>query len=558
MTNSATRALEIIATQQRPDGSFVVVSNPATSISLAAELTIQATMLDLFMDCSIAEVRACIQRLAKYLASVLFNDDFETILATTDTRAVFQALAVLYEYDPQLLPVPALAACIQFLTMHEQEPGGPYRNVQNANGEPDIDTNVSIARLLYQLGGPFPKLMDFVTGSDDSTPSRYFTEPWVADLQFEKLQRVMAPARTKSVIVAPAGRLNRTVYFYKNAFGGDAVVFGSLAVVAARTLYATKTKSRKAAGTSAYSPIVRRARKAVSGAPAMAKQLDGLFDRIIAIDRNQEIGLLALRFAPALGSKRPALSVLETLGAANLCNWVAYTLYDDCMDGDGAPTLLPLANIALRAAVRLFEEAVPGAAFAETVRRCFGAVDAANAWELAHCRFDASGTTITVGPLPDYDDLSHLYGRSLTHCLPVLGAAAAVPDKLDVTALTHAFQRYLAVRQLSDDLHDWQKDIHRGHVSSVVARSLHDADVSAGTYTFAELMPKLGRTFLYKTLPSMNAQMLTLAAEAHASIRSAAGVSSPNVLDELIDIYEQSAHKLLNEHAHTIKFLAKY
>jgi len=45
------------------------------------------------------------------------------------------------------------------------------------------------------------------------------------------------------------------------------------------------------------------------------------------------------------------------LGQANVLGWLAYTIYDDFLDEEGKPELLPLANMYLRRLIYIYDTA---------------------------------------------------------------------------------------------------------------------------------------------------------------------------------------------------------
>ncbi len=63
---------------------------------------------------------------------------------------------------------------------------------------------------------------------------------------------------------------------------------------------------------------------------------------------------------------------------------MAYTTYDDFLDGNGQPILLPSANMALRNLTNLQKQTLPeNQAFQQEVRQIMDRMDAANTWEIS-------------------------------------------------------------------------------------------------------------------------------------------------------------------------------
>jgi len=542
--NDAHRLITTLAEQQLSDGSFEVTERSGRSqIPQAARLSVHATLLDLLMQNSQVRSHEVTYRLAHYLAHELFDNVFADTLRTSNTGAVFHALAALHAYNTSLVPPQAIAQAIRFLTAHELSLGGPYVNMLAQPGKADRDTNRSIGRFLYHLGGPFPVLVRYVSRSK---VSHFFVTPWAAALQQELFAHAVDPQSEAAMPDYPV-KSSEIEYFYHDYYAAEAGFYGSPAIVPARLLlhYAVPAREQVVS-----QPVNQEAILLCAQRVLPLRGANKILKRIIAADRHNEIGPFAIRLADTLKDKRPPSQTLELLGAANLLNWTAYTIYDDIIDEESNGELLPLANMALRGSVRLFKEAVADRGFEELVNLHFDAVDTANAWELAHCRFKITPKTIQIGLLPDYGNLGHVYERSLTHRLPLLATLTAVGQgRADETEmLAEAFAQYLTVRQLSDDLHDWRADLQRGHVSYVVARLLEDAQITMGFHQFSKLMPKLETTFLHMTLPVVASKLLGIAREAQTAIRSSTVIETPNILSELIASYEKSMHDMYNEY----------
>ncbi len=169
----------------------------------------------------------------------------------------------------------------------------------------------------------------------------------------------------------------------------------------------------------------------------------------------------------------PALqAVLADLGLASLYGWIAYTIYDDFFDDEGDKDLLALANVCLRELTMIYDKFF--AAEPEKIsfyNRVMDRLNNAHAWEVLHCRAKKQGNTWSVERLPEYDYFDRLADRSLGHALGAAGLLLYLgysPASPEVEKIMDFFVHYLIIKQLSDDLHDWEEDVKRGHLSSVV------------------------------------------------------------------------------------------
>ena len=163
---------------------------------------------------------------------------------------------------------------------------------------------------------------------------------------------------------------------------------------------------------------------------------------------------------------------------ASLYGWLAYTIYDDFLDGDGKPVELSAAHIAQRQMLSHFFMAIPTKTFNTYVHSALARVDAANTWELTYCRAKIRGHKLSIDSLPDYKNLQQLADRSWCHSLAAAGClllAGSTVNHPDIMRLEKFFYHYLIARQLNDDAHDWEDDLGRGQLSAVVCQLIQDA-----------------------------------------------------------------------------------
>ncbi len=175
---------------------------------------------------------------------------------------------------------------------------------------------------------------------------------------------------------------------------------------------------------------------------------------------------------------RIALDQLVDLGLANVYGWLAYTLYDDLLDGDANASVLPLANVCLRRVSRIFDQEfrqIP--AINELYHQVLDRMEAANQWELSATRLVRSedGGWSIPETLPDYADFSRLAERSMGHALGPISLFLLLPPEQvgnQRKSLEAFFRAYLIARQLNDDAHDWEEDLSAGRVNAVGVRLL--------------------------------------------------------------------------------------
>jgi len=525
--------------------------------------------------------------LARRLRSMLNH----TWIGTGPASEVFLTLAALYKYDAARIPGECLAGAVQRLLQAEAQVGGPYRDEA---GLVSLRCNAYIALFLRTITKPLPNVETFVA-SRMLTPLQDNQE-----LDFQLLA-VMTEASTSPLVVAhiahtcgtlqraplhsaisillarnPQGnkklptvsqalanirrhQLRSGLWEKKSLFSTGAVVGSSIVATAllARLLIKYQMSNDQGEQLSLetlpkqyqHETAVRTVRLLFNNCaePLRSTAINLLRDTCQA-DVNQEITTLPLMCAKALTTPN-SLSDKQhrILGAANLCSWIAYTVYDDFLDGEGTQLKLPVANIALRAAQHYFEQALPEKTFHTYVAKTFQMMDEANAWEASNCRFTVKRGEIAVRALPAYGNRRVLADRSFAHALaPMCVFLQGSPPIHEVRRLEDAFRHYLIARQLSDDSHDWYDDVCSGLISYVVAAILQEMSLKAGAYDLQAILPGMKRCFRQIVIQRICHCILQHVQAAKDSFAGSQLLRDSHDLYFLLEYVEASAHQTLD------------
>lgn len=539
-----------------------------------------------------------------------------------DLDDTFCALAGLYLHDPDIVDEAVTAGAVKLLLATEASVGGPYKTwLVPADSQPvwlDVDpaVNANIAHFLSLIGSRLPNLDKLmgkaIISNEFSSPyypsayafiyyfARAYEGPHKDRLldQARRFQRRAATCLERALCVSARLRLGEPRDL-SGTVGELLAGQGRDGAWQAATFYADPVKegrpyySGAAALTTAFAlealNLYRRAdvRRTVSGGNVgeMANKKD-----VLALARRQcrdlpeelrrtvlellgklagggngpEIIGLPARFNGSLleGLDPAPEGLLDALGLVNLYGWLAYTVYDDFLDEEGKPELLPAANTAMRKSLAGFSQALPGhQAWRQMVRQVFDAIDGANAWEQAGCRFKCHSGRLVAGRLPDYSNMSKLAERSLGHALPPMAVLAAKGLDLEGASCRHvmtALRHYLIARQLNDDAHDWPDDLRSGHITAVVALILSELKVKPGTYDAAKLAAEARHQFWHHTLANV-----CRLAKRHISMSrrsfSASRLMKPgNDMTALLDGLEASVDDALAMRGRAETFLKHY
>jgi len=294
--------------------------------------------------------------------------------------------------------------------------------------------------------------------------------------------------------------------------------------------------------------------------PPLKNILETAVLKLLNSNNGMEVTTLGSQFSKSISIpiQNSSPTFLKRLSAANTYGWIAYTIYDDFIDDAGEPLLLPAANVAMRLSYDLYRNAVPDKQdFRQYVQQTFNTIDAANAWELTHCRFSVyKGKTICIETLPDYKDLAQLANRSLGHTLSPLAVLARNNEMADAFQnISTALKHYIIAKQLNDDAHDWRQDIMHGHITYVVATILKELAIAPGTYALHELLPIMQKRFWHYTLTSICSDMEYQLHLSRQALESTPLLNKNNVIATLLDSIESSVKDTLTKQAQTKEFL---
>ncbi len=301
--------------------------------------------------------------------------------------------------------------------------------------------------------------------------------------------------------------------------------------------------------------------------PDIRLQFSALQRRVLAPGRGRSIPLLPMVFHQALQTQYQIASMdtLIALGLANTYGWMAYTAYDDLMDGDSDARFLPLANLCLREVTSIFEGVSQSSPELRTLfHRTMDAMEGINAWEFKSCRLQTlPGGFALPDPLPDFGELSALADRSFGHALgpcAILHLNGFDENSTEMVELKSFFRHYLIARQLDDDAHDWEQDLRRGHLNAVACRALKAwfEQTEKKTELLLSEMADLQLLFWQKILPESAEFILFHVQKAELALSQLSLFTDDSVLRALLDPMRASAQKALHEQSQTVQFLDTY
>lgn len=548
----------------------------------------------------VSEAASIRQELALSLQKTVTKD----WILSQDLLIVFCVLDALQRYDQTFVPGSYLAYALHRLIKSEIAPGGPYVS----KVDPDPVANIFIARFLSQHDVNLPNLQKYLEDlvakkeypkeiiSDEGF--RYLLAPTVSPSgKLQLLEELQKTDLSSTPVSAQQAALQITsIYRFGNTYklcdlveslmqailltstwkaeplftaklqAEPSQILTTAIILEALSLQLAATKIDVTVANDelqAHQAVLRFTKKQLSMLPPPLNSAGlTMWEQMRQADRNHEIILIPRFFADSL-KQSPGLSeeCLQLLGAANFYCWISTIIYDDFIDEEGKPELLPLANVAHRLSLDTYRQAIPShPEIYDYIGTMYTAVDRANAWEVANTRAAIKKGTIQLAALPYYGNRTVLADRAFGHAI---GSVAIVIEATSATKkqrykIERALQHYLIARQLNDDLHDWRKDLQVGQLSTVVTDLLRGANIEPGSYELAQLIPRLETYFFNHGLQKICSQLIGHIVKCRAALKSSRLMAETGGFITLINDLEVSALEAVEIQANEQAFLRSY
>lgn len=387
-----------------------------------------------------------------------------------DEELLDSALVIfaIYNYHKTEIDGVCLAHFTNKMLANEVEVGGPY---YGSNQEVDILTNFVISKLFNAFGSPLPNVEKFLKSR---RPLSF------ADGNENIIYGLLQSSDPEHV----TSEMPPTMPFLAEALTHKKLIKGIQPKIS--PIYKIVSENVYNDLQNISSPIKDRALI--------------VWKMINQTDTSHEITEISKYFANSLLNHPKSFTqdLYVNLGMANFYVWMAYTIYDDLIDEEGQIDLLPVANIMLRKALGIYAQlSHKNPLLLQEIFESFDKMDEANSWELAHCRYEVNNDKIKIGRLPAYSNYQLLANRAWGHILgPVV-----ILSRLQITTaqrqmdIQKGLEHFLIAKQLSDDLHDWNSDFQKGHISTTAAYLLKAIKIKPGLHSVSELTKRMQEYF---------------------------------------------------------------
>lgn len=263
--------------------------------------------------------------------------------------------------------------------------------------------------------------------------------------------------------------------------------------------------------------------------------------------------------------KKIPLEEILRLGSASLYGWIAYTIYDDFLDGEGKAKMLPIANIALRELTTIFTTVLENNdEFNMFFHQTMDELELANSWEIKTCRINILNP-VKIGDIrvPDYGNYEMLAKRSMGHAIApaaVLFALGYKRKSPEVKLLLKFFHHYIIARQLNDDAHDFEEDLKHGHINAVAAKALLDLQNEGLKLDLRNdlLVEKMKEQVWQKNIISIYNDIIDHTNKAKRALQRNPFFTQREIFEKKLSSIDILAKKTLEEHKQVKEFLSVY
>lgn len=548
------------------------------------------------------------------------SKEYEAMPYPDDLDDTFCALSGLFLAENSLIKGNIFAKIANLLTNLEVKEGGPYytwlvpKNAGKSWKDIDLAVNANIAYFLSLEEIILPNLTKLM---EEAVKKGKFSSPYYASeypvIYFisrsfkgnsEKLIDYLAkkkkngywnnPLDTSLAISSllnlnyPAKKLEKSIsYLLKNSsfkpypliiesnhngrkiFGGSPALTASFfleALLKYQKLTNVEKKESEESENLKNRIFSEAAKKFQSLEPALKKIALKTLNEIKSHELGDQIALLPYFFSQTLGNKQKIQKkLLIDLGLINLYGWIAYTIYDDFFDDEGKPKELSLANICLRElTVISISLPVENKDFMPVFKGIMDKIDFANLWEVENCRTHLKEGVLTLPKrLPNYKDYSILAEKSLGHGLGPLAILLSLgygKNSKEVKNTSKWLKNYIIARQINDDMHDWEKDLKKGHLNSASVPLIKEWMKSNNKRIICldKDLFSLQKIFWEKTVSKMCETVLKHIKISKDSLKKIPLIEDDAGLTQFFIPIEKAAKEALKEQEDTAQFLKNF
>lgn len=489
----------------------------------------------------------------------------------------FYVLAAISKYNTRIIDGTALAKIITILTSAESQEGGPYYSfIDSADKAIDLGVNVAIAYFLHLQNVRLPELDRLIKHAMESKnfySSLFNNKYLVIHLAAKFYQGEQGQVLHEELV----NEIKSTQASLNSSAVDIALYLEALEIIRRFNIQAVvKNQGQEKINLNKEERhimdiILDTAEKRFSGLCGEMKNFAmSRMNKTIKVNSDKQMSLMPLYMKQALGEKGKKISdpLVAEMGLANIFYWTAFIIYDNFWDEDeeADPRTLPIANLYARHYSNFFTSILPHrTGFNEFFTKLMDELDSANLWETIYCRTTVKENKFIIPEvLPEYGNYNLKYQPASGH---VLGPVAMLyflgynEDSQEVKNLIAYFKNYLIGMQINDDAHDWEEDMERGHLSTVVVILLQYFKQKFPQRREIDLKKdkeQLQQIFWFKTISQACKIAIDHANKSKQALKAMTILENPAPMEHYITITKNVAEKALFEHKNSVKFLQEF
>jgi hypothetical protein len=589
------RLITFLRKFQSSDGSFLSYSSSTENFD-SPEFTYSTICTTAFVLNALDTVKelAGVRDIQKKAAEFLLKNksDYETwnywdrespeytnLPYPDDTDDTFAALSALYTYDANLVNGKALAQIVKGLTALEREEGGPYYTWYTKSKKAvwkDVDAvaNAQIASFLKMQGVELPNLTRYFMKlvKEKTLHSLYYPSPlhciyFMSRLYTDDalrhlinkhlvknanpLEMALAASSLKRLTIDETGLidnlLSQKYETYTTAYPfcidpmrhGKKYFSGSPALTAAAIIEAFSL-SQKKSPTIDSEQFKKTHTRVLNLSDSFPVHLKSSFEKQVKESIDTKAGKQCI-LAPVAIASAFNTKVSDDICFAQACGWIAYEIFDDCVD-EKKVNNLGIAIMLYGEMIRIFSDIFSNDSeynrdFLERLKN----MNSSLLEEAAHINKKERTTHHQKS-----DWMLHKSSGYMLGPLAVMHALGYPRQSKTTQAIVAYFENLILALQLSDDAHDWQDDMQNFRRNSVV-----------------EMLPKLAtlrKTECEKYFWESGVEIVLEKIQEHCITARKAyqSVIFTKILDEPIKLIEDMCSKTLRERNTAKEFLQEY
>lgn len=473
----------------------------------------------------------------------------------------FLILGSLAHHKPGFITGEVLARTVELLTSLEQAEGGPYYSSIDTK-EVELDTNIAIAYFLASQDIEIPSLTQLI---EEATSNN--------DFKTKHLGSNLVLMYVTSLFYQGDRRQELLSHIYNTSPQNE------LEEELKSIIEHFPIKTTSSETTFQFTPeeevfmkkIFDHAEERFRDLPKDMRDLVlEVMKKTIRGNPDKQMSLMTLYLRQALGEQGREIpdELLVETSLANIFYWTAFIIYDDFWDEDDKayPRALPVANLFARHYSTYFTTLFPPEkGFTEFFQTLMDKLDSANNWETTSCRARVEGNTFYIPEtLPEYGSYEQKYEPASGH---ILGSVALflklgfTIESAEVTNLIGYFRHYLIAMQLNDDAHDWEEDLERGTLSTVVVMILEEIKKKFPDKTILDLEKDkelITDIYWFTVIQRACTEAIHHTTKSREALAQISLITNSTPLAKYIDKPDRIAQQALDEYTRSVEFLKNY